>query len=98
VSAFTRDGTVEREFLFFSHGGNRALRVGDWKLVSSHENGDAWELYGLANDRCETVNQAARLAGRVRQMGDQWAELNATFVRQSGADARPPTGPRGREK
>lgn len=98
VPAFARDAAVEREFLFFSHGGNRALRVGDWKLVSSRENGDAWELYDLGKDRSETVDQAARLAGRVRQMGDRWAELDAEFRRQSGADVRPPAGSPERQK
>jgi arylsulfatase len=90
VPAFTRDGTVDREFLFFSHGGNRALRVGDWKLVSSRENKNTWELYDLASDRCEMVDLAAREPRRVGEMGARWAELDATFRRQSEADAPAP--------
>ena len=38
VPAFAHDGTRQHEFIFFQHEGNRALRMGDWKLVSAREN------------------------------------------------------------
>jgi arylsulfatase len=37
VPAFAQSGAVARDFLFFSHGGNHALRVGNWKLVSARD-------------------------------------------------------------
>jgi arylsulfatase len=56
--------------LCWEHEGNRAIRVGDWKLVSKHP-GD-WELYDLAADRTETRNLAAQEPDRVRAMAAQW--------------------------
>ncbi len=37
--AFTKDGSVKHDFLFFDHEGNRGLRQGDWKLVSAGKEG-----------------------------------------------------------
>jgi arylsulfatase len=56
--------------LFWEHEGNKAIRVGDWKLVAKH--GRPWELYDLATDRVEARNQAAAEPDRVRQMAGQW--------------------------
>ena len=35
IPAFTEDGTVQHEYLWWCHEGNRAIRVGDWKLVAA---------------------------------------------------------------
>lgn len=40
--------------LYFRFGNNRALRKGDWKLVSFY--GHRWELYDMAGDRFEQVD------------------------------------------
>ena len=37
VPAFARDGTVAHDFFWWYHVGNRALRVGDWKIVATQE-------------------------------------------------------------
>jgi arylsulfatase A-like enzyme len=68
----TRKG---HEYLAWEHEGNRAVRQGDWKLVSRHP-GD-WELYNLAQDRTETNNLAPREPERVKAMAalwDSWAK------------------------
>ncbi len=83
VPAFARDGAVERDFLFFHHEGNRALRVGNWKLVSAREDNDAWELFDLGADRCELVDLAAKQPERARQMEAKWRELDAQFRREA---------------
>jgi arylsulfatase A-like enzyme len=84
VPAFSRNGSVTREFLFFHHQGHRALRMGDWKLVSLKDTGDDWELYDLAADRCEKVNQAASQPEQVRMLAARWKELEDQFRRQAG--------------
>ncbi|MCU0872229.1 MAG: arylsulfatase [Pirellulaceae bacterium] len=81
VPALARDGAVERELLYFHHEGNRALRMGDWKLVSAREDQDAWELFDLGTDRCEMKNLAAQQPDRVREMETRWKELDAEFRR-----------------
>jgi len=86
VPLFRRDAAIPREALYWHHEGNRALRVGDWKLVSERENNAQWELYDLRRDRIEANDLAARRPDRVRQMAAQWEQLDAAFRRQGGAE------------
>ena len=73
--AFARDGSVTRECLWWLHEGNRAIRVGDWKLVAAK--GTPWELYHLATDRGERFDLAAQFPERVRELEALWqAETN----------------------
>lgn len=81
--AIARDGAATRDFLFFQHEGNRALRMGDWKLVSAREDNDAWELFDLRTDRGETRNLAARHPGRVKTMQAEWERLAKQFKQES---------------
>jgi len=85
VPAFARSGAVDREFLFFHHGGNRALREGNWKLVSARDDNDVWELYDLAADRSELVDLSAKHPERAERMKATWEELEAKFRRQAGS-------------
>jgi arylsulfatase len=62
------------EAIYWEHEGNRAVRMGKWKLVARHK-GD-WELYDLDADRTELHNLAAQDAERVKSMAaryDAWA-------------------------
>ncbi|MBN2508301.1 MAG: arylsulfatase [Verrucomicrobia bacterium] len=98
VPAFARDPASPPAFLFFHHANNRALRAGDWKIVSAHDAGDAWELYNLARDRGETTNLAASEADRVRSMAARWQALEDQFRRDAGpVRTQPPLRPPGRK-
>ncbi|MDB6004474.1 MAG: atsA 29 [Prosthecobacter sp.] len=88
VPAFAKDGAVSRDYLFFNHSGNHALREGDWKLVSSGDAGDVWELYNLSGDRAESNNLAAKEPERVKAMAGRWAQLQAEFEAQAGPKPR----------
>lgn len=68
--AFTGQSLQRAQPIFWEHEGNRAIRSGDWKLVSRHP-GD-WELYNLANDRTELHDLSRQHPERVRSMADQW--------------------------
>ncbi len=81
--AFAKDGSVDHEFLFFHHTSNRAIRVGDWKLVAKGESGP-WELYDLKTDRCEMKDLAAVNPDRVREMAQVWQKTEDEFRRQAG--------------
>ena len=71
LPALTADRPLARSApLFFEHDGSRAVRDGDWKLVSVV--GDAWELYHLAADATEMTDLAAVQPERVRAMSAQW--------------------------
>lgn len=75
---------IEREALYWEHEGNRAIRIGAWKLVSKPNrkprtfdlieelNLENWELYNLDEDRTETNNLAAEYPNKVKSMSEQW--------------------------
>ena len=79
VPAFSNN-QIDRDFIFWEHEGNRALRVGDWKLVSktiknksfvaADEN--AWELYDMINDPSETKNIATANPAKVKELSSIW--------------------------
>jgi arylsulfatase len=84
VPAFAKDGSITRDQVFFNHEGNRALRMGDYKLVSAREDHDAWELFNLAMDRGEQRNLASAQPDRVRDMAAHWQQLQDRFSREAG--------------
>jgi arylsulfatase len=76
MPAFAKDGAVERESLWWLHEGNRAIRVGHWKLVAAKD--DPWELYDLSQDRSELHDLASAHPDKVRELEQRWtAELEA---------------------
>jgi arylsulfatase A-like enzyme len=78
--ALLGDGSVERDFLYFNHSNNRAIRAGDWKLVAAGQTGP-WELYDLRADRGEQNNLARAQPDRVRQMAALWKERDEEYVK-----------------
>ncbi len=71
---------IDREAIYWEHEGNRAIRVGNWKLVAKGPAG-AWELYDISRDRTELVNLAEEHPDRVRQMVAQWE----SWAKRAGA-------------
>ena len=61
------------EELYFRFGTNRAIRKGDWKLVSFY--GSQWELYNLASDRCEQHDLAGQHPGLVEELSSRWHDM-----------------------
>ncbi len=86
---FKRDTTVTRDALYWHHEGNRALRAGDWKLVSESENNGEWELYNLKRDRIESKNLAASRPDKVKQMSVRWEQLDEQFRKQGAGHELP---------
>jgi arylsulfatase A-like enzyme len=76
----------DRGPIYFEHQADRAVRDGDWKLVSPGNDrppytGD-WELYDLSADRTETNNLASEFPSKVDQLSrlwDQWALDNSVY-------------------
>ena len=63
--------TIQREALYWEHEGNRAIRMGKWKLVAKSPAGP-WELYDMQSDRTEMHDLAAAEPERVKAMTAQW--------------------------
>jgi arylsulfatase A-like enzyme len=74
-----RGGTRPETIYAWEHEGNRALRQGDWKLVSRLPG--EWELYNMRTDRLETTDLAGQMPQRVTVMAAQWEQwANRTGV------------------
>jgi len=76
---------------------NRAIRVGNWKLVAKGKDGP-WELYDLGTDRCESKNLAGTHPDKVAQMSKLWQRCEDKFRAQADLPAgqtsgRKPTSP-----
>lgn len=65
--------------LFWEHAGNRAIRQGDWKLVSHYPNLD-WSVYNISEDRGETKDLSKKQSTLVNQLGSAYFQ----WVRQNG--------------
>lgn len=75
VPAFAGEDIQRGRPIFFEHEGNRAVREGQWKIVSKHRS--AWELYDIDKDRSELNDLAKSFPERVAQMSkkyDEWAK------------------------
>lgn len=96
LPVFKRDGAVSHEFLWWLHEGNRALRVGDWKIVADAK-GD-WELYDLASDRGESRNLAAQCPDKLRDLVALWEGHTAATRELALRDLEPGTSPTNRKR
>jgi arylsulfatase len=93
VSVFAEDRQQERE-LWFSHGGNYALRQGKWKAVISSDIDGRWQLYNMEEDRTEMNNLADDFyrfgdpdwkqmhQDRLNNMKERWEKLNEVYQKQ----------------
>jgi arylsulfatase len=88
AAAFARDVPVHRDALYFHHDSNRALRLGDWKIVSRRPETNRWSLYRMDRDRGETKDLAESHPRRVRAMGALWRKLEDTYRGQPGPAAK----------
>ena len=78
VAALKSDITIERPSLWWLHEENKAIRVGDFKLVAAK--GDAWELYDLKTDRAEQNNLAAKMPEKAKELADLWQKQTDEYV------------------
>jgi arylsulfatase A-like enzyme len=89
LPVFAKDGTVARDSIWWLHEGNRALRVGDWKIVAAGKDA-AWELYDMSQDRSETKNMAADKPEKVRELAEMWDKQLKDFTTLATKDLPPP--------
>ena len=78
VAALKADVTIERPSLWWLHEENKAIRVGDFKLVAAK--GDAWALYDLKTDRAEQNNLAAKMPEKAKELADLWQKQTDEYV------------------
>ena len=97
VPAFKNEN-LNREALYWEHEGNRAVRMGKWKLVSKAsinnpqrwdkiENLDQnqWELFDMELDRTELNDLSKKYPDKVNAMSIMWTN----WAKKTGAIPRP---------
>lgn len=97
IPAFSNQ-ELDREYLYFEHEGNRAIRKGKWKLVSEawfwpfmHDtinelDLEKWELYNLETDRTELINLSSEHPEIVHELASEWQK----WALRTGAVPKPP--------
>jgi arylsulfatase len=78
--AFRKDVAIPRESIYFNHSNNRALRVGDWKIVAAGKD-SPWEMYDMRRDRSEHNNIIARNGAKAAEMAALWKKQDEEYVR-----------------
>jgi arylsulfatase A-like enzyme len=66
---------------------DRALRDGDWKLVSFQS--QPWELYNIAQDRTELNNVAGQHPEIVARMTQQWTDMAKDVLHAPPRECKP---------
>jgi arylsulfatase len=85
IPLFTEDAATSHRFLWWYHEGNRAIRIGDRKLVSWGSDGP-WELFDMRLDRSETKNLAGQYPDTVKELEQAWQEKLNEFEELAGRD------------
>jgi len=96
---------LEREAIYWEHEGNRAVRVGDWKLVAMGSMDDRskpvkWELYNIKADRNENENlidQEPERASKLEKMWRAYADSSDVFPAPVKKKQPKPKEPRKKE-
>ena len=91
---FDEADAIERpEGLFWERAGNRAVRIGKWKLVSTWPS-YKWELYNIEEDPTETINVAHENHNIVSQLSQayfKWAKTVGSVDFRMLEDREPET-------
>jgi arylsulfatase len=77
---------TKRDFIYFNHSNNRALRKDDWKIVAKGLDGP-WELYDMKHDRCEQKNLADAKPELLKAMASEWTSQDDLYAKQRETSA-----------
>jgi len=71
-----KERPIHTEPIFWEHEGNKAVRLGSYKLVMAWNNHgpEKWELYDMEKDRTEMHDLSARMPEKVAEMKQMWKE------------------------
>ncbi len=69
---------MPHERLYWRFRGQRAIRRGDWKLMTC--NGEYWLLFNLADDPFEEHDLSAERPQLARELYEEWKEWDAQMI------------------
>jgi len=97
VPTFTdKSNALRAAPLFWLHGGHRAIRHNNLKLVSAK--GDPWELYDLSKDRAESNNLTSGMPDQTQRLEASWQGMVDEFTElaKKTLDQKPKARKKGR--
>ncbi len=91
IMSIVEGGELTRqEVTFWEHEGNKAVREGDWKAVSTY--GGRWYLYNVADDRTELYDLSTQHPDKVERFVKLWDEWAARCNVEKGSENRNSAG------
>jgi arylsulfatase A-like enzyme len=90
VPAFNNSRMPDRP-IFFEHEGNKAVRLGKYKLVSkwNRDSEYNWELYDLGSDRSEIKDLIEKMPEKAKELENLWMEWAKRAGVATWKDAQP---------
>ncbi len=88
AAALAKDTDIPRDFIWWQHEGNRAIRAGNMKLVAAGEKA-AWQLYDVSKDRGELHDLAATQPDKVKELSTMW-QKQLDILREIALRDNPP--------
>lgn len=89
VLALSSDEYHRAKPIFWEHKGNKAVRKGDWKLVSRYPN--EWTLHNMATDRAELVDMKSEhpeIHQELLSLWEAWAQAKGVLPRATILDKK----------
>lgn len=88
---------IDRQAIYWEHEENRAIRVGDYKLVAKGLAGK-WELYDIAKDRTEMHDLAETMPDKTKELADLWEAYAVRAAVKPYPSPQPKGAKKGREQ
>lgn len=76
---FLGEGKLPDRELYFNQAGNRAYRMGDWKIVAQ-ANERAWSMYDMRKDRAEEDSVSRRHPEKFLELTMRWERMHKDFL------------------
>jgi len=86
LPAISGAGKAPRGDIYFHHDGNRAIRSGDFKAVSTAANrqGDGiWRLFDLSTDRSEQHDLSEQMPEKLAELSQNWEKMTQQFQKDA---------------
>ena len=81
AESFNTDTAATHQSLWWLHEGNRALRMGQWKIVAAKD--QPWELYDLTSDRAEQKDLSSVNPDVLSTLTNEWNRVTQEFTELS---------------